>query len=355
MPMVVITWKEESMIGISVIMPVYNTTIEYLKESVDSILSQTYRNIEFIIIDDGSADETQSYLQSIEDERIKLVRNSKNLGTTKSLNIGLRMAKGKYIARMDSDDISLACRLERQYAYMENHPDVIACGTKVEYFGAQSGIHGSMIDNMERYRVKMLFVNPGPFHPTVMYRNDLLKKFNILYDERLEYAQDYGMWKTIINYGKISVINETLLRYRIHEKQVTNEHREKQIRCDQATQRELLLGLLGSVTNDEMNMHYYHSTGYYREASIGPDILRWYQCLINANREKRLYDQKELERYIEIIEKRLIGNLFRKDMPNAKKAWLLFRYLPFKSAVRITINTIVKKARRNYEGKRRKE
>jgi glycosyltransferase involved in cell wall biosynthesis len=89
----VITWKEESMIGISVIMPVYNTTTEYLKESVNSILFQIYQNIEFIIIDDGSTDDTQSYLQSIEDERIKLVRNSKNLGITKSLNIGFRMAK----------------------------------------------------------------------------------------------------------------------------------------------------------------------------------------------------------------------------------------------------------------------
>ena len=345
------------MIGISVIMPVYNTTTEYLKESVNSILSQTYQNIEFIIIDDGSTDDTQSYLQSIEDERIKLVRNSKKLGITKSLNIGLRMAKGKYTARMDSDDISLPLRLERQYAYMEKHPDVIACGTKVEYFGEQRGIHGSIIDNMERYRVKMLFVNPGPFHPTVMYRNDLLKRFNILYDEKLEYAQDYGMWKTIINYGKISVINETLLRYRIHKKQVTSEHRETQIRCDQVVQRELLLELLGSITDDEMNMHYYHSTGYYREASIGPDILRWYKRLISANREKRLYDQKELERYIEIIEKRLIGNLFRKDMPNAKKAWLIFRYLPFKSAFRITINTVSMKikARCNYVGRRRNE
>ena len=353
----VITWKEESMIGISVIMPVYNTTTEYLKESVNSILSQTYQNIEFIIIDDGSTDDTQSYLQSIEDERIKLVRNSKKLGITKSLNIGLRMAKGKYTARMDSDDISLPLRLERQYAYMEKHPDVIACGTKVEYFGEQRGIHGSIIDNMERYRVKMLFVNPGPFHPTVMYRNDLLKRFNILYDEKLEYAQDYGMWKTIINYGKISVINETLLRYRIHKKQVTSEHRETQIRCDQAVQRELLLELLGSITDDEMNMHYYHSTGYYREASIGPNILRWYKRLISANREKRLYDQKELERYIEIIEKRLIGNLFRKDMPNAKKAWLIFRYLPFKSAFRITINTVSMKikARCSYVGRRRNE
>ena len=90
----VITWKEESMIGISVIMPVYNTTTEYLKESVNSILSQTYQNIEFIIIDDGSTDDTQSYLQSIEDERIKLVRNSKKLGITKSLNVERRILSG---------------------------------------------------------------------------------------------------------------------------------------------------------------------------------------------------------------------------------------------------------------------
>ena len=110
---------------ISVIMPSFNTPVEMLAKAVDSILEQTYRDFEFIIIDDGSTGSCREYLESLSDPRIRIIHNEKNLGITKSLNIGLRAARGKYIARMDADDICISDRFEKQYKFMEEHTDEV--------------------------------------------------------------------------------------------------------------------------------------------------------------------------------------------------------------------------------------
>ena len=115
---------------ISDVMPVFNTPVSYLKEAVDSILTQTVKDFEFIIINDGSTYSCKEYLESLSDPRIRIIHNEKNLGITKSLNIGLREARGKYIARMDDDDISIPIRFEKQFAFMESNPDIILCGSK---------------------------------------------------------------------------------------------------------------------------------------------------------------------------------------------------------------------------------
>ena len=113
---------------ISVIMPTYNTPREFLENAIQSILRQTYGDFEFIIVDDCSTDDTEEYLRSIADSRIRVIRNQTNLGITKSLNIGLREARGEYIARMDSDDIALPERFEKQLKFMQEHQNVIVCG-----------------------------------------------------------------------------------------------------------------------------------------------------------------------------------------------------------------------------------
>ena len=160
------------MISISVVMPVYNTPVDILREAVDSILCQTFRDFEFIIIDDGSEDATRLYLQNLKDDRIRLIRNHQNLGITRSLNTGLREAKGKYIARMDGDDIALPERLEKQYRFMETHPKVFMCGTNVEFFGAYSRVTKSRIKDMDHYRISALFTYPGPAHPTAFFNRE---------------------------------------------------------------------------------------------------------------------------------------------------------------------------------------
>ena len=327
------------MVTISVVMPTYNTAVSVLREAVDSILAQTFRDFEFLIIDDGSTNESAAYLNTLEDPRIRVIRNKTNIGITKSLNIGFREARGKYIARMDSDDVSFPERFEKQLAFMESHPDVIVCGAFAKNFtdkpsaGQQAGVKKEMED-MESYRVRMLFSNPGPTHPTAFFHREMLLRHNICYDEALVYAQDYGMWMTVSRYGRVCILPEVLLFRRMSGDQISIAHREKQIACDKATQRKLLTALLGKVTEEELTLHNFHSTLSHPEAIMNPRISKWYGRLIAANKHRRIYDQKLLKQRIIFLKRKLIYNAFAKGMPVPKKVFLLFRYLPFATAVR---------------------
>lgn len=312
---------------ISVIMPSYNTPLPYLKEAVESILNQSFQDFEFIILDDGSTDDSPAYLNSLTDPRIRIIRNEKNIGITKSLNIGLRAAKGKYIARMDSDDVSLPQRFEKQYAFMEAHPDVFLCGSKKTYqMGAVS--KSRRIEDMDNYRAKLLFRCHGPAHPTVFIRREMLEKYHVEYDERLRYAQDYRLFMTVCQLGgKICILPDILLFYRKHEKQVTSAHLEEQIRCAKMTQRMLLSELLDDVSDEELDNHYFWATGYYREAKISPEAKQWFDRLLRANRERRIYNQRCLQRHTIMVESKLIRNAFV-GMSFFGKVRLFLQYIP---------------------------
>ncbi len=331
------------MIQISVVMPTYNTPVDILREAVESILWQTFRDFEFIIIDDGSTNDSVDYLNRLEDKRIRLIRNPENIGITKSLNIGFKAAHGQYIARMDADDISFPERFEKQLAFMEAHPDVIVCGTNVEFFGFESFVPKRQIHDMKTYRINLLFYNPGPMHPTVFFNRALLERYQITYDENLIYAQDYGIWTEIAACGKISILPEVLLKYRIHAQQVSIKMREKQIQCDLLIQRRLLTRLLGNVTEEELSFHYRHSPNYYKDATITPQIVEWYDRLIAANAQRKIYDQKKLKQRIVQIKRILIGQTFTKEMSKGEKAMLLFRYLPFFVAVQAVLEIMALK------------
>src|SRR3989338_5597380 len=127
---------------ICVIMSVYNG-LPYLKEAVKSILNQTYKNFEFIIVDDASRDKTWQFLKSLKDKRVKLIQNKKNLGLAASLNIAIRLAQGDFIARMDADDISLSNRFEEQIKYLTKHQEIDLCGTWVPLIDDTGKIVGS--------------------------------------------------------------------------------------------------------------------------------------------------------------------------------------------------------------------
>ena len=326
------------MISISVVMPVYNTPVDILREAVDSILCQTFRDFEFIIIDDGSEDATRLYLQNLKDDRIRLIRNHQNLGITRSLNTGLREAKGKYIARMDGDDIALPERLEKQYRFMETHPKVFMCGTNVEFFGAYSRVTKSRIKDMDHYRISALFTYPGPAHPTAFFNRKLLQRYGIKYDENLIYAQDYGIYVEISRYGKICILREPLLRLRVHDHRITNEHRKKQIECDKITRKKLVQELIPNVTDAEMELHYRYGTGYDGEAKINAEILNWLQRLMEANDRIGIYDKRKFKEYVyNTVEKRAIYHSFDSNMPYTTRVSGFFEYLPFPNALRATM------------------
>lgn len=228
---------------ISVIMSVYNGE-KYLREAVDSILKQTYKNFEFLIINDGSSDKSVEIINSYNDKRIILVNNNKNLGLPASLNKLIELSKGKYIARMDCDDICMPKRLEKQITFMENNPDVGLCFTNGKVFGvpelkltASYMRHFEIllkdsinINNMTSEQIKALFLFINPFcHPTAMFRKEIIDKHSLKYSENILKSQDLELWIRCSDKFPIHYMNEKLIYYRRHFAQAGRASSKEQL------------------------------------------------------------------------------------------------------------------------------
>lgn len=209
---------------ITVLMPVYNCEL-YIKEAIDSILNQTFSDFEFLIIDDASTDKTLSIIKTYNDSRIQLIEKPVNSGYTNSLNYGLTIAKGKYIARMDGDDISLPDRFEKQVIFMEANQDVVVCGALYQLIGREE-IY-DLPEFHEAIKISLLYGNCLG-HPTVMLRNSVLIKNGMKYNIKMEPAEDYDLWVRLIAIGKLHNLQEVLLNYRIHNTQVSTSRKAQQ-------------------------------------------------------------------------------------------------------------------------------
>jgi len=207
-------------------MPVYNCEL-YIKEAIDSILNQTFDDFEFLIIDDASTDETVTIIKTYSDSRIQLIEKEKNSGYTNSLNYGLSIAKGEYIARMDGDDISLPERFKKQVDFLEINPDIVVCGTLISIIG-QNYLRPRP-EYHDEIKVNLLFGNCIA-HPSVMFRSSIFQSFNLSYDISREPAEDFALWVKLSNYGGLHNLQECLLQYRVHENQVSNSRSTKQRR-----------------------------------------------------------------------------------------------------------------------------
>lgn len=204
---------------ISVVMPTYNAE-KYLNEAIESILNQTYSDFEFLIIDDNSKDNTREIIKSYaaKDSRIKLI-DGPCKGLAAALNVGIREAKGEYIARMDADDISLPERFQKQIEYFKQHPEISLLGTWQEHFGAMGYEHRPPVDP---YIAKTaLLFDCDMCHSTVMFRKKDFTDNNLFYPED-SVQEDFALWSKAI--GKINVANlrKILGKYRLSESNITN-------------------------------------------------------------------------------------------------------------------------------------
>lgn len=206
---------------ISVIMPVYNGG-RYLKNAIESILNQTFKDFEFIIINDGSVDESLDIIGSFKDERIILI-NRENRGLAVSLNEGLQVASGKYIARMDADDIAMPNRLAKQYAYMQRNKNTILLGSAVSYIDEDGNFIGTSYPYIGK-KVKYYLRNRGNViaHPSTLF----VKKYAILaggYSEKVgKYFEDHYLWAKMLKYGDVNNLSIPLLKYRISSDAVSS-------------------------------------------------------------------------------------------------------------------------------------
>ncbi len=197
-------------------MPVYNGEL-FLKEAIDSILNQTYSDFELIILNDGSTDRTEQIILSYSDPRIRYVKNSVNLQIVETLNRGIDLAKGKYIARMDADDISLTHRFEKQVNFLEQHKDISVCGSKIRrFYDGKLWKSKSYPEYSNRIRATLL-IECAVAHPTVMVRREFFE--SNIYDSEFNKAEDYALWALGEQSSKFHNLPEILLHYRLHEGQ----------------------------------------------------------------------------------------------------------------------------------------
>lgn len=198
---------------VSVVMSVYNGE-KHLREAVESILNQTFRDFEFIIVDDGSTDSTWKILTGYDDPRIVLVRNQENAGLTKSLNKGLQLAKGKYIARQDADDASLPERLEKQAEFLDSNRDVglLSCSF-IEIDGEGRPVSVQRLPSEDSELQERLLSSNCFCHGAAMFRRECLKSVGA-YREEFEFAQDYDLWLRISERYKVANLEEALYKWR---------------------------------------------------------------------------------------------------------------------------------------------
>ena len=291
---------------VSFLMSNYKTPPAYLRRALDSILAQTLTDFEAVVINDGVKDESYELLLEYaeKDGRIRIIENETNLGLPVSLNKGIDACRGKYIARMDTDDICLPDRLEKQVEYMESHPDVMFAGAWADAFEEdENDIVFPWKPKMcphEEYRVRLLFQNdPTLLHPTVIFRRDFLESNALRYSEdpKMRYTEDYEMWTRCADRGKAGILEQVVLKYRNvqADSRITVRHSGEMYDSSLYAQQGLLRRLGIEVTDEEAGLNIGLLTGI---KPFDVRYKRWMDKIIAQNRKYGVYDQATLKRLL---------------------------------------------------------
>lgn len=273
---------------VTVLMPVYNGGM-FIAQAIESILNQTYRDFEFIIIDDGSTDDSVCIINTYKDARIILLKNERNLGLPTSLNIGLDIAKGEYVARMDCDDISFPERFEKQVKYLDCHKEIGIVGTWMELFGDKRGIISKAPINFNEIKCSLLLFS-SISHATIMFRRSLFNKYNLRYDPDYYACEDYELFSRVFKNINATSLSEILYKYRIHEMQTCNyDNARKNVYIKKLLKQ--IISIYGFIpTQNDIDIHY-KSTRVDRGFTKNEieDIENWYLRLVSANNELQIY------------------------------------------------------------------
>lgn len=278
---------------ISLIMSVYNGE-DYLGEAIESVLNQTFTDWELIVINDCSTDRTGEILRGFaqQDDRIKVYPNEVNLRLPSSLNRALELARGTYIARMDADDICLPDRLQKQYAFMEEHPDIALSSCKfmtLKNGVIASGGCGGRCDS-EAIKALLLVTNPV-LHPGIIARAQVIRALK--YDPNFTCTEDMELWTRVVMDGhKIEILPDYLMLYRLHDKQITKTTLEKQHREVLAIQKRYCGTLLEEMGPEQ---EAFYITGiYFRENTDITKFCNFYRWLKKVNRQTKNFNKDAL-------------------------------------------------------------
>lgn len=245
---------------ISVVMPVYNTEEEFLREAIESILNQTLGDFEFIIVNDCSTNNAEEVILSYNDDRIVYLKNEQNKGVSFSANLGLNTAKGKYVARMDSDDVAVKERLEIQYKFLEENSKYQLCGTRITRAKEKAPAKNMRFDYL---KAKMFFRGNCLVQPTVMFNREFFINNSLYYNEEIPYGEDWDLWVRFSLIGKFVTIPERLLFYRQHPNSANKlfEDRYYEYSKKQFKKNLDILGFNFAPENEEIVLNFFAGTG----------------------------------------------------------------------------------------------
>ena len=239
---------------LTVLMTVFNGE-RYLKECIDSVLNQTFKDFEFLIIDDCSTDSSIDIINSYKDKRIRVIENQKNLSQVKSLNMGLDEASGEYVARIDQDDLMIENRLERQLDFLNKRPDIAVVGTWGEVMDARGQVfeRSRLPIRQEEIIGSVLFCGYFLMHPSVMFRKDSVVSAG-KYKESLSLSEDFDLWARLLLKGyKLANIPEFLIRFRYHKKSSSRLFPEKRLNNARSSISNFISVIIGEGSNPKLD------------------------------------------------------------------------------------------------------
>lgn len=268
---------------VSIVMAAYNEE-RYIRESISSVLAQTYPHFEFIIINDGSTDNTEAIILSYDDPRIRYIKNEQNLKLIDSLNKGLHAAQGTYIARMDADDICMPNRLEQQVQFMEANPSVGISGTQLKIFGAAEGMMAYPLMH-EDIRLR-LFITSCFGNNVVIFRKDLMHQYQLFFQKGYLHAEDYKCWTEWIAHTKAANLPECLVQYRAHDSSVSVKHSDIQKTTRNRIRQEYVASVFQLEKEPEIAADF---TG-----ALSATRIRATRHIIRLNKAQKLFDHHRL-------------------------------------------------------------
>ena len=278
---------------VTVLMSVYNSE-RYLREAIESILNQTFEDFDFLIINDGSTDESRKIIRLYDDARVRLIDNEGNIGLTLSLNKGIALAQGEYLARMDADDVSLPERLETQVKFLNSHPDTALVGSAALIIDSASHLlETAYRDISDRLLPTQLFWENCLVHSSVMGRTSVFQEFQ--YPEQYAVAQDYWLWTQIAQKYPIANLAEPLLCSRRHSDSVTLMHSSRQEAVVKRIFRRQLEHLgLTPLSDTDVELHYQLLRQQFHPKQIAMSqryaVLAWILRIVEQHRRNPVYD-----------------------------------------------------------------
>ncbi len=288
---------------VSVIMPVYNAE-NFIGQSIQSVLKQTFEDFELIVIDDGSTDSSKNIILSFDDKRIQYLQNEKNMGVVKTLNKGISICSGEYIIRMDADDICEPQRFEKQIQFIEKNPGIGLCGTWAQVIDEKNKITGKIVNQTDPgfISISLLFSVPL-IHPSVCFKSHLLKQN---FYKEVPVAEDYELWCRLNEQTRLANLPEFLFQYRWHTSNISKEKQDIQEQNKESIIKKELLKLSLKPDDETLRIHRLsftlYSFGNETKKRVSATELkqsgRWFNTLISANKKANRYDRHKFVAFL---------------------------------------------------------